>query len=526
MFGSLKTHTGVPEYWLSALLALSCAFYISNEQALQIWASWQQEEYSYGYLVPPIALWLGLHRLSEKPTTVAPSWWGVFITLLSLCFWAIAEMSGIPNLPQYGFLSLLYGLFLTFFGLSVFKRTWTALAYLFFAIPLPVSLYLSLSAKMQLLSSDLGVYFLHLLGVSVFQDGNIIDFGLMKLQVVEACSGLRYLFPLISFSFLFAVLMQDSFWKRCLLFLSSVPLAIAFNAFRIATVGLVASKVGTLSAVEIVHDLEGWVSFFFCVAILFVESIFLSKMGSRGRFADAYFAVPSPPFLKGYKLSEGALNPASIICLIVICFALVHGLGFFVPKQEIIPFHKSLSSFSTVIGKWTGSPAPLSKEVTDLLRATDILNMNYVGKSAMDSINVFIAYYDSQRNERTFHSPSVCLPGGGWTISNEQIVSEQFSMRGDHTLRYNRLVIENGGSRQLAYYWYEQRGVSEPTLYGVKLRIILDSVKSGRSDGSMIRVITQIQPEETEEDADRRLKQFLIELHPVLREYLPDYSQG
>ena len=526
MLSFLKAHTDVQKHWLLALLALCCALYVTNEQALQIWESWKQEEYSYGYLIPPIALWLGLHHLYKTPSCVNPSWWGVVIASTSLFVWALAEISGIPNLPQYGLLGLLYGLFLTFCGISVSKRTWMALVYLFFAIPLPVSLYLSLSSKMQLLSSDLGVSILQLLGIPVFQDGNVIDLGAMKLQVVEACSGLRYLFPLVSFSFLFAALMEDALWKRWILFLSSIPLAIGFNAVRIATIGLVAAMIGTEEAVELVHDLEGWVAFFFCVAILFAESHLLLKIGPQGYFADEFFSVPQPPFFKAYKLPKGFFNPAAISCIMLLCVSLTYGLGILVPKQEIIPPHKIFSSFSTVVGKWTGSPESLSKEVTDLLRATDILNMNYIGTSAMDRINVFIAYYDSQRNERTFHSPSVCLPGGGWTINNERIVSEQFSTRSNRPLRYNRLVIEKGGSRQLAYYWYEQRGVSEPTLYGVKIRIILDSMKIGRSDGAIVRVITQIQPDETEEDADRRLKQFLKELHPVLRDYIPDYSQS
>ena len=93
-------------------------------------------------------------------------------------------------------------------------RFWAPVFYLAFMLPLPKFVYWPLSIKLQTLSSQMGVALISFLGVPVFLDGNVIDLGSYKLQVAEACSGLRYLFPLASFGFLFAVLYKGPFWHR------------------------------------------------------------------------------------------------------------------------------------------------------------------------------------------------------------------------------------------------------------------------------------------------------------------------
>src|SRR5690606_21033464 len=98
-------------------------------------------------------------------------------------------------------------------------RYWPAVVYLGFMLPLPFAIYLPISSALQTISSEVGVEIISALGVSVFLDGNVIDLGTYKLQVAEACSGLRYLFPLMSFSFLFAVLYRGPALHKLILFL-------------------------------------------------------------------------------------------------------------------------------------------------------------------------------------------------------------------------------------------------------------------------------------------------------------------
>ena len=122
-------------------------------------------------------------------------------------------------------------------------------------------LYQNVSAAFQLLSSQIGVWFIRLFGVTVYLEGNVIDLGVYKLQVAEACSGLRYLFALMTIGFLIAYLFKTALWKRGLLFLSSIPIAILMNSFRVGTIGVMVEHWGVGMAEGFLHEFQGWAVF-------------------------------------------------------------------------------------------------------------------------------------------------------------------------------------------------------------------------------------------------------------------------
>ena len=176
---------------------------------------WEREEYSHGYLVPPIALFLILRGLgTTNASQDQAAWSGIAICLFAAVFGVIGTLGRIPDIAQYGLIVALTGFIVALVGVKSALKLWAPILYLAFMIPLPQFLYLKLSAVMQGISSELGVGFIRMVGIPVFLDGNIIDLGIYKLQVAEACSGLRYLFPLMSFGFLFAVLFRGPWWPR------------------------------------------------------------------------------------------------------------------------------------------------------------------------------------------------------------------------------------------------------------------------------------------------------------------------
>ena len=106
-------------------------------------------------------------------------------------------------------------------------------------IPLPSFLYFNLSQELQLISSMIGVAVIRLFDISVYLEGNVIDLGVYQLQVVEACSGLRYLFPLMSFGFLISYIYRGPVWQKIVIFLSTIPITVVMNSFRIGVIGCV-----------------------------------------------------------------------------------------------------------------------------------------------------------------------------------------------------------------------------------------------------------------------------------------------
>ena len=157
----------------------------------------KQEEYSHGYLIPLVSLYI----LWEKRGLILsaasqPLWSGVWLIVIALLLLLIGEVSALYLLIQYSFILALIGLSLVTIGKGT-KYTLAPILLLLFAIPLPYVIEVLLTAKLQLISSSLGVDIIRFCRIPVYLEGNVIDLGVYKLQVVEACSGLRYLFPLM-----------------------------------------------------------------------------------------------------------------------------------------------------------------------------------------------------------------------------------------------------------------------------------------------------------------------------------------
>ena len=119
---------------------------------------------------------------------------------------------------------------------------WPSVLHLVFMLPLPQFLYWKVNTTLQLVSSQIGVKLVALAGVPVYLEGNVIDLGVTLLQVAEACSGLRYLFPIMSFTYVFAVLYRGPLWQKLVLLALAVPVAVMMNAVRIGIIGILVDR--------------------------------------------------------------------------------------------------------------------------------------------------------------------------------------------------------------------------------------------------------------------------------------------
>jgi len=152
--------------------------------------SWGSAEYSHGYLIPAVALfliWRDRHRLAAAGHRGA--WFGALVVFLGLAMFVMGELGTLYTVIQYAFLVTLFGAALAFFGWAAMRFLWIPLLYLVFMIPLPQFLYAGLSSDLQLISSQLGVAVIRLFGISVFLDGNVIDLGSCRWSRLAAASG-------------------------------------------------------------------------------------------------------------------------------------------------------------------------------------------------------------------------------------------------------------------------------------------------------------------------------------------------
>jgi exosortase D (VPLPA-CTERM-specific) len=497
------------------MLAVTAAFGGALLEAAKRWSG--QEEYSHGFLIPVVTLWLLWTRRDALAVSFGrPSWVGLAAVVLATLLHLVGELSALFLLSQVGMILALLGVVLCIGGTPLLRVTFIPIAFLIFAIPLPYFLDSELSWRLQLLSSELGVVFMRALQIPVFLDGNIIDLGNYKLQVVEACSGLRYLYPLLSLGFLVAWLFQAPLWQRALVFLSAVPITIAMNSARLVLIAVLVNRWGPGQAEGPLHWFEGWVIFLACAGLLFAEAYLLTWLGpgkSRG-------LVFRPPRVEVHAPHTGvpARHPYMLACLLLLCAG---GLsGYLVSnRHEIIPEHKRFMMFPASLGAWNGRPSSLEPQVEHFLGLTDYIMADY-SRSDGRGVNLYVAYYASQRDGVSPHSPQVCIPGNGWQITQFERTSYRVP-DGDTTLPLNRAVIERESEKQVVYYWFEQRGRRVANEYMSKWYLLEDAIYLNRTDGALVRLTTALYPDEDAKDADDRLRAFARDSLPSLTKFLP-----
>jgi len=520
----------IPNFWLPLgflLVGVAIASAISPESIDFMLQKWQKEEYSHSYLIPFIALaliWRNLPLLGDR--FISPSWVGVALVVALAALLLLGELSALYTIVNYAYFGILIGLVVATLGLRAALLLGAPLLYLFFMVPLPNFLYFNLSQSLQLISSDLGVWVIRLFGISVFLEGNVIDLGAYKLQVVEACSGLRYLFPLASFGFLVAYLFQAPLWQRALVFVSTLPITVLMNSFRIGVIGVLVEHWGIGMADGFLHYFEGWVIFIACLAVLFAEIWLLNRLFGDAKSIwdriDLDLPSVSEVSLRFQSGVKAVLPLIGSILVLLVTWGISQSLA---ERTELTPTRTSFTQFPLLHKGWIGRESNIEANVLRSLKLTDHLIADYREPGFAMPVNLYIAYYDSQRKGASIHSPKSCLPGGGWEMQSlTQVPLDTVvvaSANGDG-LSANRAVIQKGQHRQLVYYWFEQRGRRLTNEYLVKWYLFVDSLLQKRSDGALVRMVVPVPDGVPVDQADAQLQQFLRDFYPILTRYVPD----
>jgi len=482
-----------------------------------------REEYSHGVIIPFITAFL----IWQKKDVLARlsfggSWAGVAVALVGAVIISIGNISAITAIMQYGFVIVLAGFVLAYMGWRGFKEIWVPFLLLFFMIPFPDVIIQDISRSFQLISSSFGVWIIRLFGISVFLEGNVIDLGVYKLQVVEACSGLRYLFPLMTLGFVCAYIYKALLWKRVAVFLSTIPITILLNSFRIGMIGVLVEYWGSSMAEGFLHDFEGWAVFMACTGILVLEMWGLAQLGKDKRPLRQVFGLdfpeptPKDARLRYRPLGRAYWTVAVIVAVLVISFFILPA-----KRDDVRIPRKEFSDFPMVLGDWNGKAEPMDRIYVDALKLDDYLLANYVN-NRQQAVNLYFAYYGSQSKGASIHSPRTCLPGGGWEMKTLTKRVVDGVRTGSQPLQVNRAEIQLGESKQLVYYWFQMHGRGISNEYLLKWFVFWDALNRNRTDAALVRVTTPLGPGESFADADSRLINFVKTLNPNISDYVPD----
>jgi exosortase len=310
--------------WKPAALAAAVSFlYLSVLMKLgHDW--WTDENYSHGLLVPLIIgfmLWTERGRLEKAARASRPSVWlgGVCVALGVMALWAGTAGAEL-YVQRMSLVLLLAGIVIYFWGFTLLRLTFVSFVLLILAIPIPAIIFNQIAFPLQLFASRCAVWAMRVLDIPVLRQGNVIELlplgarETKRLEVVEACSGIRSLMTLVTLAVVFAYftrpksndkdddgaggatfdfLKRWSFWRSLIIVASAVPIAILTNAGRVSGTGILAHFYGLKVADGFFHSFSGWVVYVVAFMLLFAVGWMLDRIGGRkgggsdGRSAEA-----------------------------------------------------------------------------------------------------------------------------------------------------------------------------------------------------------------------------------------------
>ena len=263
-------------FYISAALLLA-AYLPALFDLISDW--YNDPNYSHGFLVPAISgylIWKKREELSEIGQSVRTS--GIFIIIAGIFLFIIGNAASEYFTVRFSLVLTLFGLVLFYFGPGIIRRTWFEIAFLLFMIPIPYVIYFSVTFPMQLLASKVTVFLLEGLGMAVIRQGNIIHLAGHSLEVAEACSGLRSLISLLALGAVYGYLTQPRFSGKVILFLSTIPIAVLGNVFRVFLTSLIVYAYDIDVTVEPTHTILGASVFVVAFIMLFIFGAIVKKV--------------------------------------------------------------------------------------------------------------------------------------------------------------------------------------------------------------------------------------------------------
>jgi exosortase len=253
------------------------------------WAT--DDNYSHGFLIVPIALFLAWERRDKVLSLpLRPSYLGLVGVLGSVAVLAAGTLGVELFLTRVSMIGVLASSIVFLFGWAHLRALVFPVAFLILMVPLPAIIFNQITFPLQLLASQAGEFGLASLHIPVLREGNIIVLARTKLEVVEACSGIRSLVSLLTLGIVYAYFIDKRAPVRWAIALSAVPVAIISNAMRITGTGVAAHYYGPEAAEGFFHSFSGWAVFVVAfVAMLGVKQLVVqaANISSRTRLRGA-----------------------------------------------------------------------------------------------------------------------------------------------------------------------------------------------------------------------------------------------
>jgi EpsI family protein len=185
---------------------------------------------------------------------------------------------------------------------------------------------------------------------------------------------------------------------------------------------------------------------------------------------------------------------------------------------ENTPLPAPLTTFPAVLGHFHEiQEGVIDPDTREVLKADDLMSRVYADGASRQEL--FIAYFKTQRQGQSPHSPKNCLPGSGWQTVSEETGRVDVPVAGG-SIHINQYVVSKGDAQSVVYYWYQSQGRVIADEFAAKFYLVSDSIRHHRSDTALVRVVVPIAQNQTKE-AEKSGYEFIQTAYPVIRAFLP-----
>jgi exosortase len=260
------------------LLALWFACFLPIYPSLvQTWL--YHSDNSHGILVPLVSAYLIWQKRGQlKLNKISNSNWGAMILVISMVFYLLSYAGAVAVVSRAMIVFSLIGLVIFTFGKAFFTLLAFPFLFLLFMVPVPDSILGLVAFPLQLFATKVSTFIIQTFSIPSYREGNMLYFAQTQLEVAEACSGIRSIMSFGMLSFIFAYMMDKIWWKRILLVLSTIPLALFANIVRVTGTGILAHFYGSKVALGFLHEFSGLAVFAFGFVLLLLEYTILNKV--------------------------------------------------------------------------------------------------------------------------------------------------------------------------------------------------------------------------------------------------------
>ena len=253
-------------------------------QLFYIWSN--NEDYSHGYFVIPISLYITWNKRAEifrRPLN--PSWLGLPLLLCGAGGYVVGFMVKFHTLTYLAMMVMIFGVVLFIGGWRLIKILILPILFLLFMFPIPTAYYILLTNPLKLMITKISAYLIYVLGIPVYREGNIIFLASTSLEVAEACSGVRSLYSYLMLGCIFAYL-SERLQSKIIMFALTIPLAILVNIIRVTGTGILANYFGSEVAQGFFHEFTGFFLFAIGLIVLFL-AYYLLETRRPARIANS-----------------------------------------------------------------------------------------------------------------------------------------------------------------------------------------------------------------------------------------------